>query len=603
MAFQQPDDHNTFSEIATLFSGEVHQGAVIVGLASIVLLVWWDKSKLLKKCVVPGPLVVVLLGCGLAEYLRTWKGEWVIGSTHLVAVPVASSVESFLGFFRQPDFTQIVNPAVWVAGITIALVASLETLLNLEAVDKLDKLKRQSPPSRELFAQGVGNMVAGLIGAIPITSVIVRSSVNVNTGARTKASTVTHGILLLVALALFPTWMNRIPLAALAAILIVTGFKLASPKVFKEMYHEGRYQFLPFFATVTAIVMTDLLIGVMIGLAISVSFILYSNLRRPIRKIVEHHISGDVLRIELASQVSFLNRVALERVLMDVPRGGNVLIDARNTVFIDPDATYFLHDFVKNVAPAHGVNVSLVGFKDSYVLDDRTVYVDYCSRELQETMTPHQVIEILRAGNERFRTGRQLTRDVVRQLSAASDGQHPLAVVLSCIDSRNPTEIIFDLGVGDIFSTRIAGNTISPKVLGSMEYGCAVAGAKLVLVMGHTRCGAVTEAVVRLTSPISPRTSICTHLTDVVEDIQLAVSDEQRRRLPLADAAEREAIINEVARRNVEQVLDAIVDRSDILRQLVEKGRIAIAGGLYDVTTGCVDIFPHCARQFDAALS
>jgi carbonic anhydrase len=348
---------------------------------------------------------------------------------------------------------------------------------------------------------------------------------------------------------------------------------------------------------VSAIVLTDLLIGVVIGLAISISFILYSNLRRPIRKIVEHHISGDVLRIELASQVSFLNRAALEKVLMAVPAGGNVLLDARNTVFMDPDATYFIHDFVKNVAPAHGVHVSLVGFRDSYVLDDRVLYVDYCSRELQETMTPHQVIEILRDGNERFRTGRQLTRNLYRQLNATSIGQHPLAVVLSCIDSRNPTEIIFDLGLGDIFSTRIAGNTISPKVLGSMEYGCAVAGAKLVLVMGHTRCGAVTEAVNRLTSPISNATSMCAHLSDVVADIQRAVDDDIRQQLKSADSLEREALIDTVARNNVQLVMDEILERSDILRMLADKGRIAIAGGIYDVSTGNVDIFPHTQLQ------
>jgi carbonic anhydrase/SulP family sulfate permease len=169
--------------------------------------------------------------------------------------------------------------------------------------------------------------------------------------------------------------------------------------------------------------------------------------------------------------------------------------------------------------------------------------------------------------------------------------------VLSCIDSRNPTEIIFDLGLGDIFSTRIAGNTISPKVLGSMEYGCAVAGAKLVLVMGHTRCGAVTEAVNRLTAPVSELTACCTHLGDVVEDIQRSVDDDVRQRLRSADNIEREGLIDEVARNNVLQVMNDILERSEILRELAEKGRIAVAGGIYDVSTGNVDIFPHTQMQ------
>ncbi len=603
MSYVQPDHETTFSEIGKLFTGEVHSGAIIVGLASVVLLVWWDKSKWLKKLSIPGPLVVVVFGVAMAEMFRSWGGEWVVSGSHLVSVPVANSLAGLTKFLTFPDFTQFTNSAVWVGGMTIAIVASLETLLNLEAVDKLDKLKRNSPPSRELVAQGIGNVVAGLIGALPVTSVVVRSSVNVNAGGKTKLSAIAHGVLLVLAVVFFPTVINMIPLSALAAILIVTGFKLANPQIFVEMYREGKFQFLPFIATVLAIVFTDLLIGIVIGLVISVSFILYSNLKRPIRKIVEKHISGDVMRIELASQVSFLNRVALENVLMDVPRGGNVLLDGRNTVFMDPDATYFIRDFVKNVAPARGIHVSLVGFRDSYVLDDRVLYVDYCSRELQETMTPQQAIEILQDGNERFRTGRQLTRDLNRQMTATSDGQHPLAVVLSCIDSRNPVEIVFDLGLGDIFSTRIAGNTVNPQILGSLEYGCAVAGAKLVLVMGHTRCGAVTEAVNRLTAPISATTAVCKHLTHIVEDIQQAVDDDLRKRLQSATGIKREELVDEVSRLNVTLVLESILDRSDILREMAEKGRIAIAGGIYNVSTGEVDIFPHMLRQPEAALT
>jgi MFS superfamily sulfate permease-like transporter len=190
-------------------------------------------------------------------------------------------------------------------GVTIALVATLETLLNLEAVDKIDPDQRQSPPNRELVAQGIGNMTRRLIGGLPMTSVIVRSSVNINAGGRTKLSAILHGMLLVLCVVTVPHWLNEIPLSALAAILITTGFKLASPKLFKEMWSEGTRQFLPFFITIAAIVVTDLLTGVLIGLGISILFILHSNLRRPLRRIVEKHTSGDVLRIELANQVSF----------------------------------------------------------------------------------------------------------------------------------------------------------------------------------------------------------------------------------------------------------------------------------------------------------
>ncbi|MEK6262449.1 MAG: SulP family inorganic anion transporter, partial [Planctomycetota bacterium] len=401
----------------------------------------------------------------------------------------------YLGVLQWPDFSQWANPAIYTAGVTIALVASLETLLNLEAVDRLDPQQRTSPPSHELFAQGVGNVVVGLIGGIPITSVIVRSSVNISAGGQTKLAAIFHGVLMLICVMFLPVWLNLIPLSCLAAILLVTGIKLASPALVRQMWSEGRYQFIPFAVTVVSIVLTDLLIGLLIGMAISLSFILHSNLRRPLRRIVEKHLGGDVIHLELANQVSFLNRAVLDKALNDVPRGGHVLLDARQTVYIDPDVLSLIHDFKDRTGPARSVKVSLLGFRQRYQLDDEIHYVDYSNRTLQDRLTPEQVLRIFKDGNERFRTGQRLTRDLGRQINATADAQYPLAVVLSCIDSRTPTEMIFDLGLGDIFSVRIAGNITSAKVLGSLEYSCAVAGAKLILVMGHTQCGAVTTAV------------------------------------------------------------------------------------------------------------
>jgi len=347
------------------------------------------------------------------------------------------------------------------AGFTIAIVASLETLLNLQAVDRLDPQQRSSPPSQELLAQGIGNVVSGLIGGLPITSVIIRSSVNVNAGGKTKLATVIHGTLLLVSVPLIPTWLNTIPLSALAAILLMTGIKLASPALVKHMWSEGRYQFIPFAATVTAIVFTDLLIGILIGLAVAIGFILNSNMRRPVRRFVEKHLGGAVVHIELANQVSFLNRAALSKVLNEVPRNGHVLLDARNTDYIDPDVLDLIRDFKEQAWPAHGVEVSLLGFEKKYNLEDDIHYVDYSTRELQDAITPGQVLQMLKDGNARVRTGRRLMRDFNRQVRATAAAQHPLAVALSCIDSRTPVELIFDIGMGDIFSVRIAGNITS----------------------------------------------------------------------------------------------------------------------------------------------
>ena len=210
---------------------------------------------------------------------------------------------------------------MYLAAVTIAAVASLESLLNLEATDKLDPQRRTSNPSRELMSQGIGNLVSGLIGGLPITTVIVRSSVNINAGGKTKLATIAHGALLLVSVVFLPAWLNLIPLSCLAAILLVTGIKLASPALVKRMWDEGRYQFVPFALTVVSIVLTDLLIGVLIGMMVSIGFILRSNVRRPLRRVVEKHLGGEVIHIELANQVSFLNRAALDRALNQIPRG------------------------------------------------------------------------------------------------------------------------------------------------------------------------------------------------------------------------------------------------------------------------------------------
>ena len=589
LAFDQPDNRNTFTELLDIV-GDIHPGAAAVGLLSVLLLVVWDRIKVLKKSPVPAPLVVVLFGVALAELFQTMGGEWLIGRTHLVNVPVAETLADLRGFLTLPDFTQWRNAAVYTAAITLAAVASLETLLNLEAVDKLDPKQRNSPPSRELFAQGVGNVCSGLIGGLPVTSVIVRSSVNINAGARTRLSAIFHGVLLVGTVALLPGALNRIPLACLAAILLVTGVKLASPALVKQMWAAGKYQFLPFIITVLAIVFTDLLKGVLIGLGVSTSFILWSNVRRPVRQVVEKHLGGEVVRIELASQVTFLNRAALARVLDGIPSGGHVLLDATHTDYIDPDVLDLLHEFDEQTGPARGVEVSLVGFRSKYNLEDRITYVDHSTRGLQEKVTPAQVLQILAEGNERFRTGTQLRRDLGRQVEATAGGQHPLAAVLSCIDSRTPAELIFDLGVGDVFSVRLAGNVTSRKAIGSIEYACAVAGAKLVVVMGHTRCGAVGAAVDLAAAGKSAREATgCEHIDDVIGDVQRSVERAECQAAVAQPAERKQAFVDGVARRNVARSVRDLVEQSTTLARLVKEGRIMVVGGMYDVATGATE--------------
>lgn len=589
MAFQQIDHENTFSEIGEMLL-DFHPGAALIGLVCIPLLIFWEKNALLRRLPLPGPLIVVLFGLLMAEIFRRIGGPWLIQPSHLVEIPVNGSLNELMTSLQTPDWGSLARSQTWLAAVTIAIVASLETLLNVEAVDAIDPRQRVTPPSRELIAQGAGNVLCGLIGGLPVTSVIVRSSVNVHAGARTRASAVIHGVLLAVFVLLLPELLNRIPISCLAAILLVTGFKLASPKLIRRMWQEGRYQFIPFAITVVAIVFTDLLVGILIGLAVSVGFILHSNFRRPLRKFIEHHVGGDVLRIELASQVSFLNRPALERVLRSVPSSSHILLDGRKTEYLDPDVLAMIHDFRDKTAPALGVTLSVMGFRERFQLPDCIQYQDFANRELQSRLTPDTVLELLKQGNQRFQSGNMLTRNYGLQVSGTAGSQHPLAVVLSCIDSRTPAEPLFDVGLGDIFSIRIAGNIISPRVLGSMEYGCTVAGARLVIVMGHTRCGAVTSAI-RLAHCCSSAADAtgCQNLDSIITDIQSAIPD--LNKLKQMPESIPEPYIDDIAARNVAITIDRILQCSETLKRLDDSGTIRIVGCLYDVCSGKIRWF------------
>ena len=587
MRFLQADGRNTFSE---LFSSLINlePGATVVGLVSLAILLAWDRSRF-KNSLIPAPLVVVLLGVAVNLGLKSAGSAWSIEASHLVQLPTVASLGEFFQALPSPDLKAFGNPAIIMAAVTIAAVASLETLLNLEAVDKLDPRKRVSPPNRELMAQGAGNMVSGLLGGLPVTSVIVRSSVNINAGAATRLSAFFHGALLCLLVLFAPMWLNKIPLASLAAVLLFTGLKLASPALFRQMWAEGRSQFVPFIVTVLAIVFTDLLIGVLIGLGTGLAFILHSNYRRPLLRFMERHAGGDVLRIEFSNQVSFLNRAVLEQALDAVPTNGHVVLDARNTDYIDPDILDLIEDFRKQTAPARNLKVSLMGFKDRYVMEDEIQYVDVSTREVQAQLTPERVLQFLKEGNERFVTGRRLTRDLARQVDATSAAQYPMAVVLSCIDSRSPVELIFDMGVGDAFVIRIAGNVAKEKVLGSMEFACAVAGARLVLVMGHTSCGAVKAAVELFeTGTSASKATGCEHLDSLVNEIQKSILPGTK---PHGDWVTKETkliYVDDVATRNVARTIGYIRSASRTLRELEAAGKIAIVGSMYDIKTGKV---------------
>jgi SulP family sulfate permease len=367
VSFAQPNNENTFTAVLSAFE-HINVGAIIISVLSILILIFWPKIK--KMSSVPAALLVVVLGI---TFSTIFDGtSLALQAEQKVQIPVIDDFNEFLGLLRFPDFSNLANKELWRVAVTIAIVASIETLLSLEAVDKIDPIKRVSPTSKELVAQGVGNTIAGMIGGLPMTAVIVRSSANVVAGGVTKVSAIFHGIWLLVALLFIPNIINLIPLSALAAILLMTGFKLAKPSLFIKMFKLGWSQFIPFVVTFLAVVFTDLLIGVAIGMSIGVIYILRNNMRNAYFYKLEKSSDGSkVYSLKLSEEVTFLNKGAILQALTNMPPDSRVLINAEQSQFIDHDVLEVIHNFKSN-SVLKNIEVELIGFKESYKLPNKS---------------------------------------------------------------------------------------------------------------------------------------------------------------------------------------------------------------------------------------
>lgn len=359
--FLQVDGENTFSAVLNTINN-ISLGSTIIGIVSMVILILWSavlskKGKFFQ--LVQGPLVAVVMG--IIYYAITQSNaQFGINADHLVDVPVPRDFSSFMGEFRFPNFDQITNPEIWVIGFTIALVASLETLLCVEATDKIDPHKSITPTNRELLAQGVGNVCSGLIGGLPITQVIVRSSANIQSGGRTKMSAILHGFLLLISVILIPTLLNMIPLSVLAAVLFIVGYKLAKPRLFKQMYELGWKQFVPFIVTVVGIVFINLLYGIGLGLAVGVVVILINSYQNSHFLNIEGEGNSDgKIKMTLAEEVTFFNKATILRELDNLPENSYLELDIRKTRHLDFDVIEILEDFVIK-AKERNINIKLV---------------------------------------------------------------------------------------------------------------------------------------------------------------------------------------------------------------------------------------------------
>lgn len=364
-SFYDPEENSLFGAIFEPLS-RIHYGVTIITAVSLLLLILWEKPFMKRARIVPGALVAVVVSILINLLYKAIAPTFVVKDEHLVQIPVPSTASEFLGLFTFPDFSRVFTGEVIITAITLAAVASVETLLCIEAVDKMDPMRRVTNQNRELRAQGVGNIISGLIGGLPITSVIVRSTANLNAGAKTKMSAILHGVLILVCVATIPGVLNMIPLGALAAILLMTGYKLAKPTVFKQMFANGKYQWVPFLITVIAVVRLDLLTGVGLGLLASIIAILYGNLKNSYYFHKQKHKEGELIHIRLSEEVSFLNKASIKLTLDHLPENSTVLIDATNSHYIDFDVVELIREFKEVKAPLKNINCILKGFKPAY---------------------------------------------------------------------------------------------------------------------------------------------------------------------------------------------------------------------------------------------
>ena len=397
-SFFQSDGQNTFSELFNILD-HIQLGSVIVAIISLGILISWNKIDFLKRIkFVPAALVAVIVSVLLNEIFIQYASSLAISKQHLVNLPVPTSFSELKNVIATPDFTAFSNAKVWTVAITIAVVASIETLLCIEAADRMDQLKRYTNTNVELKAQGIGNIISALLGGLPMTSVVVRTSANSVAGAKSKMSAIIHGVLLLVSVLSIPFLLNKIPLSTLAAVLLLVGYKLANPKTIIHFWKKGKYQFIPFIATFIAVVVTDLLKGVALGMIISVIFVLKGNMKRAYVFRKEEYKDGDIIHIDLAQEVSFLNKAAIKETLQNIPEQSFVIINASNTVYISHDILAMITEFATITSKELSIDVKLEGFKKEYNLENNEYFKNTITFEHRYNVLKRKV-EIVRKKN------------------------------------------------------------------------------------------------------------------------------------------------------------------------------------------------------------
>jgi len=574
VSFFQTDQYSSFSELQHMLEFS-SPAALLISVLSLAILIIWEQpfiknQRLLKPY--QGVFLTVLVGIAINSLLQMLQPDLALKDSHLVALPVMAGMGDILSHLQFPDFTALANAKVYLAALTLALVASLETLLATEASDKLDPLKRVTPTDRELIVQGLGNICCGLAGGLPLTQVVIRSSFNIQSGAKTRLAGFIQGLLMLLAVVFIPAWLNQIPFASLAAILLVVGFKLMNPQMLYTMYKAGPYHFVPFCATILGLVFTDLLTGIIIGLSFAFISILLENYRSAFY--FQELQLGNKTILRLSEQVSFLNKANIKQIFERLPAKSEVVIDATRCKYIDYDVYEIIQDF-RGEAEIKGINLTIENLRGFGILEPIS-NARPPTYNAQQALTPAQVLDILKEGNQRFVNNLEYNRNLLEQVNDTQQGQFPIAIILSCMDSRTSVELIFDQGLGDVFSARVAGNIINDDMLGSMEFACKVAGSKLIVVLGHSHCGAIKGACADVELD---------HLTGLLAKIKPAVAA-VRAEETAEVLANKEVLIQKVADKNVQLTVKQIREKSPLLATLLESGEIGLVGAMYDIETG-----------------
>ncbi|MGZ8193285.1 MAG: bifunctional SulP family inorganic anion transporter/carbonic anhydrase [Methylobacter sp.] len=579
LSFFQADSYSSFSELLHMLDF-ISPAAILISSLSLIILILWEYHPVKNHRffqLFPGVLLAVIAGVLINQILHNVYPELALGDTHLVMIPVVKNAADLLGQLHFPDFSQLTNPKIYLTALSLAIVASMKTLLSVEAIDKLDPSRRATPTNRELIVQGIGNISSGLIGGLPLAQVIPRSSMNVQSGAKTKAAGIIQGLLLLFTVVFTPTLLNKIPLASLAAILLVLGYKLARPDSFKTMYKAGMYHFIPFCATILGLVFTDMLTGMAIGLTTALFSILLENYKSAFYFHEEHFDNKTILR--LSEHVSFLNKANIKQTLEQLRPYSEVIIDATRSKYIDYDVYEIIQNFKVEAELKH-IKLTIENLRGYGVLEP-VEFARPQTYDSQQSLTPAKVLALLEEGNQRFVNNLESHRNLLEQVNDTRQGQFPIAIILSCVDSRTSVELIFDQGLGDVFSARVAGNVINEDILGSMEFACKLAGSKLVVVLGHSHCGAIKGACADVKLD---------HLTGLLNKIKPAV-DSVLAEEPSNITGNSYTLVQKVADRNVQLTVEQIRSKSPLLDTMEKNGEIGIVGGMYDIETGKVTFY------------